>query len=453
VLFLVVLAILGLLLAVGWATPLAHIVYRAPVIGKLRAVERALVLTNFAIAGLAAFGLQRLIEAASSASRPRRRSLIVIGVAVAVLPVVVVLLVQEPWFQQAMSLPSEAAANLRWNRPNAVVPVVVALASATLLLWWGWRPATRLTLVVAAGVVLLDVGVYAAFYNPVTDPGFYARRPDVLEALPKAPGYFRKATFLPAYNLDPHTPPGLLAMSWGMLHEVEDINGFNSLQPRRYTDYVFGPTEGDVSYGLLGGDDLFRPENPVLSSLNVRYVLVPAGSSLPEGAGMRRIWDNSDVIVYENPRAYPRAFFAEAVRVMTDAEAVRRTVTSDGFDGRRLALVEAGSLAALPVPSGADTVALAAWSPNQLVFTCATATSRFLVLSEMYFPGWTASVDGKPTAIHRTNYLFRGVVVPAGLHTVTFTYRPRSVFMGAAISGGTALVALAIFAAGRRKRQ
>jgi uncharacterized membrane protein YfhO len=106
----------------------------------------------------------------------------------------------------------------------------------------------------------------------------------------------------------------------------------------------------------------------------------------------------------------------------------------------------------LPAPLGQDAVALTAWSPNQLTLASTTATPRFLVLSEMYSPGWTAAVDGVPTPIYRTNYLFRGVVVPAGQHTVTFDYRPRSVLAGAAVSGVALIIALAMLVAGRRRR-
>ena len=60
----------------------------------------------------------------------------------------------------------------------------------------------------------------------------------------------------------------------------------------------------------------------------------------------------------------------------------------------------------------------------------------------MYFPGWRAYVDGVETPIYRANYLFRGVVVPQGQHTLVFAYRPTSVLVGAAIS----LVALVLAA-------
>jgi uncharacterized membrane protein YfhO len=138
---------------------------------------------------------------------------------------------------------------------------------------------------------------------------------------------------------------------------------------------------------------------------------------------------------------------------MTDASAVLKAVTADGFDGRRLAMVETETPPALPVPAGEDDVTLTTWSPNRLALACTTATPRLLVLSEMFYPGWRAAVDGTPTEIYRTNYLFRGVVVPAGRHAVTFEYRPRSVPLGAAVSGAAVLAALAVLAAGRRRRQ
>jgi hypothetical protein len=445
-------AIAGLLLATGWGTPLAHLVYRVPVLGKLRAVERALLLVDFAVAGLASLGLQRLVAAVPLTTTARRRGLFAIGAATAVLPLLVVLLVPQPWFQRALSLPPEAAANLRPDCFNATVPIAVAFASAALLLWWSRRPATRVTQALATVLILLDIGVYAALFNPTTDPRFYDRHPSVLAALSPEPRPYRKATFFRRQDIRGSTPLETLGMSWGMVFGIEDINGFNSLQPRRYTDYLSGPDAGDVTYALLEDEALLRPESPILSSLNVRYVLAPAGMPLRAGAGLRRIHADADVAVYENTLAWPRAYFAESVRGMTDASEVRRTVTADGFDGRRLALVETDHPPDLPPAAGADRVALTAWDVNRLSLVSDTATPRFLVLSEMYSPGWRATIDGAETPIYRTNYLFRGVVVPAGRHTVAFVYRPSSISIGAAVSTLSLAVAVALLLTRRRRR-
>jgi len=79
------------------------------------------------------------------------------------------------------------------------------------------------------------------------------------------------------------------------------------------------------------------------------------------------------------------------------------------------------------------------------------AVDRFLVANELYYPGWTATVDGKPAPIYPTNAVMRGVVVPAGATTIDFTYTPftrRNIsfaFYGAALP----LAAVGMFVFGR----
>jgi len=142
------------------------------------------------------------------------------------------------------------------------------------------------------------------------------------------------------------------------------------------------------------------------------------------------------------------------VQRQVDPAEVLKEVTADGFDGRKSALVETTRDLGLPATAAApeDKVTVTAWRPNRIDLDSTTATPRLLVLSEMYFPGWQATVDGVATPIYRTNYLFRGIVVPAGRHTLSFSYRPRSVVIGAAISGLALVVALAVFFARRRRR-
>ena len=439
----------GIVLAMGNATPLAHLIVRAPVIGKLREVARALVLVDFAVAMLAAFGLQRVIGRRAPAAAGR--SLVSIAVIMVSVPGTVVLLAQQPWCQRILHLTPQMAANLQLPRMNAVMPLAFAIASAALVVWWSRHPATRVTQAIAAGLVLLDVGSFAATFNPTTSPQLYDRRPDVLEAFRGATAPFRKATFLPGNDLDNRVAQETLAVSWGLVYGVEDVNGFNSLQPRRYTDYLFGPDARDVSYGLLRDERLLRPESPILSALNVRFLLVPAAMQPALGSNFRPVFENRQVRVYENTLVYPRAFFAETVRPMNNPSEVLNAVRADGFDGRRLALVEADHLPAFPAEATQDRVTLTAWGPTRMSLATSTSATRFLVLSEMQASGWRALVDDVETPIYRTNYLFRGVVAPPGEHTVTFVYRPFSVRLGAGISA-LALVAAAALLLSRPRR-
>ena len=457
------------LFAAGKHGPLAQLIYAAPVIGKLRDVERAVALVDFALAALAAIGMQRITIHRPPARAPSRGeveqerltktravgrpALLFLAIAIAALPAAVVLVAARPSFRRAMQLLPQQVENLQPTRLNAAVPLALALLSALLLLWWSRRPATPLAQALAIGLVLLDVGGFAALFNPLAEPQLYQRPPDVLSALTSGGAPFRKATFLLGNDLTNHDAKETLAVSWSMTYGVEDINGFNSLQPRRYTDYLFGPEVGDVSYGLLSDERLLRPESPILSALNVRYLLVPENTHPAIGSQLRLIYENDQVRVYENTLAYPRAFFAESVRGETDPRAVLRAVTADGFDGRKLALVEAGQPPALPDDTSPATATITRLGANRIELTTSASAPRLLVLSEMYFPGWRAAVDGAETPIYRTNYLFRGVVVPAGQHTVTFEYRPTSVLLGAAISAAALLLSAGLLLVGRLRRK
>jgi hypothetical protein len=185
---------------------------------------------------------------------------------------------------------------------------------------------------------------------------------------------------------------------------------------------------------------LLRSDNPVLSSLNVRYVLVPRGERVTLGSHLRPVFENAHVRVYENMQAYPRAYFSGRVHAELDPRAVLERVTTPGFDGRREAVVESDGVPPLAATAAAAWCKAIRSSPNELHVRTLTTEPRFLVVSEMYMPGWHADIDGTPATVYRTNYLFRGVVVPAGHHVVRFVYRPRSVMLGAAVSAVALIV-------------
>jgi hypothetical protein len=428
--FLVMLLVLGVLMAAGWHTPFSQVIYATPVLGSLRAVERALVLAAFALATLAGFGLQRIVDAPSRLSWLLWPACLVVAVPAG--------FVLHAWLRPGVPLlgiPAEDLARLSVEKAHTAVPLLLAAAAGLVLAWWSRRPAGRIAVTVALGIIVVDLAVYAASFTPTASRRMYRLQPQVLHHLPPGDSLFRKATVIASSNdIDRRSAQHTLALSWGMVYGVEDVNGFNSLQPRRYTDYLFGTGVDDVSYGYLRDERLFREDDPVLSSLNVRYVLVPSTERIRLGAHLRQVFDNGRVQLYENPHAYPRAYFSEQVRVVPDARAVLQRVRSPGFDGRREALVESPLDLVIPPATGTATAYARRPGPNELVVETSTSETRFLVTSEMHFPGWRAYVGDVETPIHRTNYLFRGVVVPPGRHVVRFEYRPQSVLAGALVS-------------------
>jgi uncharacterized membrane protein YfhO len=75
-----------------------------------------------------------------------------------------------------------------------------------------------------------------------------------------------------------------------------------------------------------------------------------------------------------------------------------------------------------------------AYDPEQIVLEATLSAPGYLVLSDAWYPGWHATVNGEPASIERANVHFRAVSLPEGTHVVRFTYRPRSYTAGLALS-------------------
>lgn len=452
----IVLIVLGLITA-GASTPFGYVVYVLPVIGRLRAYSRAIALVCFVLAMLAAYGVERLRTWRVYESDRRDVAPLVAG-ALLLLAVSGALLLANGIGAKGLLRPNDEQMygvmldrSLQLGQANAYVPLLLALVSAAML-WWLRRGLTRLNVAATLTVIAFDLLSFALTFNPITDPAVFTREPPSVAFLRNSPGPFRTASFVTDDRLPPAMAQSQLAISWALPYGIQDINGFNSLQPRRYTDLLFGPDVEDVSYGFLRDPNLLSPDNRLLSMLNVKYAVVqPQSGIVPETpspeqrrAGGRdpikpwtEVYKDATVTIYQNPAPLERAYFAANVRIVPDPRSVLQIVKQPGFDPQQLALVEAGLSPIQANQLGRDPAARVRFeqvSPNELRLQTTTKADQFLVLSEMWFPGWRAEVDGRPLPIYRTNYVFRGLIVPAGTHTIRMYYRPTSALLGVGLT-------------------
>jgi hypothetical protein len=172
------------------------------------------------------------------------------------------------------------------------------------------------------------------------------------------------------------------------------------------------------------------------------------------------VYQQDHALIMRNRRAQPRAWLVSEVESVDGEEALRR-ITGEGareFDPRRTALLEVAP-AELPVLGGGElppgsAARVTEYEPNCIVIETNATAETLLVVSEMFYPGWEATVDGRPTRIHLTNFLLRGVFVPAGAHRVEMRYRAPAARNGAIISACTlaGLCLLVIFDRRARRR-
>ncbi|HVG11597.1 MAG TPA: YfhO family protein [Flavisolibacter sp.] len=173
---------------------------------------------------------------------------------------------------------------------------------------------------------------------------------------------------------------------------------------------------------------------PVINMLNTKYVIQADQS----GAAS----------VFTNPDAAGPAWFVKALRFEKGPAEVMNALST--FSPRDTAILFEKDKAIVPAASAQDSasqIRLISNSNDELIYSSSSASAGFAVFSEIYYEkGWKAFIDGKETPIVRTNYVLRGLTVPAGQHEIRFAFKPDSYFTGKTISLVAGLLVLLFLA-------
>jgi hypothetical protein len=159
----------------------------------------------------------------------------------------------------------------------------------------------------------------------------------------------------------------------------------------------------------------------MLDALNVKYILSAEPLDIPN---LELVYQD-EILIYQNPRALPRAALYFRAEVLPDAEAVLVAMSAPEYDPWKQVYLDSSSPFDPPPP--ADLAPLPArithYDPNRVVIEVEAPQDGVLILADKNYPGWVATIDGVETPIATANYLMRAVRIPAGEHTVEFHYR------------------------------
>jgi len=419
--FFTLLVVLALLLAMGRYTPLYGLLYRyAPTFDQVRAPARLILLADLGLAMLAAYGLDWLLggegyrcgrEGSGTETRFSGKNLVSrpgwVGVG-ALVAGGILLAVGLP---QARTLPPSDRV------PQATASIVVAavlLGLSGLLVWlarrrrWlGWL----LLLLLAADLI----GLGSTLEAEPNDPTLGFRHEDVVAFLGRDPGLFRIEGAAGAWQPDA-----------ALVHGLYDIGGvYNPLELAPYQAYRWATGErGAPLYNLLG----------------VKYVLSGKGR-VPGDERLAPVYTtNPEINVYLNTTALPRALLVHCAQVVDDHAAAWEAIHAPGFDPAQMVVLEREQVESgdwgLEVGdwSGDSHISFVQYGLNEIELAVRTPVSGTLVLSDVYYPGWRAEVDGVPVEVLRADYAFRAVSLPPGEHRVKMEFAPWTWRVGLAVS-------------------
>jgi hypothetical protein len=414
---LLIVVLMAIALAFGDHGPLHPFFFRhVPLYGALRCPARALVMALFALPILAAEGLSWLSQKALKQS-------IAIVLALALLVAALV----TAWLLHHGRAAPEAvtAARLAF----AHLALVLGIGGAAILVALGrvvrWPAAT----VFVALVSLADlVAISRGYVQP--HPSNWAEGTERFSAVDWLLEQHPQDRFVPDYR-GPFRLHNL-----GMTYGIEGASGYESFTVWRYVNLLYTINNGqpypfDKLRQDLAAGDIRRFDSPLVDLLNVRWFIGmgPPGPGWierfrpPPGARPHAVhepaWD-PQLNVYENPRVLPRAYIVHNAIVLPDDKAELRALTT--LDPRRDVIVDAPPAVA-PVATGSfEPARLTKHARKELVIETDTAQPGILVVSDAWYPGWRATLDGKETPLLRADYALRGVAVPAGQHTVTMRF-------------------------------
>lgn len=396
----------------GWLT-------LVPGFGQLRAPARLTLVTSFALAVLAGLGLDALLRPLED------RAAIVFervwrGVGRGTAAV---------W---AIAVPLAYLALLLTQDREPAIVARVALALAAVMTFAGllaasflWLTARRgawaqpLTLGwLAIGLIYGDLASLGAHQDVGNqDPSLSYRQGPIVGFLQGQPGPFR---------IDTKTA---IEREWqadtALLYGLEDVDG------------IANPSALADAARYWNG--LASRSSPLYDLLNTRYVIARKDAPFDWNKFVLAFDGDPRLNVYENKNVLPRAFLAPQVQVVANHEAAWSAIHAADFDPRVTAVIEAASKIEV---GGKGQVQEVRTGANRLTMRVAVDGPVFLVVSQVWYPGWQVLIDGRPAGTPvRTDYLFQGVVVPAGDHRVEFRFAPARWFVGWALAG-VGLVAL-----------
>jgi hypothetical protein len=164
--------------------------------------------------------------------------------------------------------------------------------------------------------------------------------------------------------------------------------------------------------------------------LNVRYIVDQRDIG---DTGLRPVFEEDGLKVFEMGDPFPRAWFVSEVSVVSGTEQVIERLSAEAFDLRQSAIV-AQPLAIQLDDASAASVEIVDVSPTRLSLEVEAAGRHLLVLSQIYYPGWRVEIDGRPEQLLQVNLVQQGLVVPPGGHSIQITFWPLSFMIGAVAS-------------------
>ena len=366
-------------------------------------ISRIITFVLFAFAVAAGLGLTHLERGLSE--RERRRAYLGMGLAA----IAALVVVAWNWLSQieAISTRPYEKSNLNWFL------LLLSTSLGVIMLLIRSKFDKGLLAQIAVAILITDLFASGLDFNTTVNAESAYPLTDSISFLQ------RDAS---TYRVLPLCSHGLLFLPNSlMVYRIPEVTGYDNLLSQRYADF-FREVIDDTEIKLNGPIHCATPSNlHLLGMLNVKYIIGPSSPSFEDIADLELVYDG-EVKIYRNRHFLPRAFAVHGSKVLRDRERILSELKDPRFDPREYVILEEGQ--SRPTSYTYSEVTILRSSTEEIELTAEMGEEGFVVLSNQYYPGWHAYVDGRRKRIYRANYILMAVPLTKGSHRVSFVYEP-----------------------------
>ncbi|MDO8657168.1 MAG: YfhO family protein [Candidatus Levybacteria bacterium] len=321
------------------------------------------------------------------------------------------------------------------------------------------------TQAIICGFIIIDLFVFGKNYAAGIDASLFLKKPKSVEIILKDKDLFR------IWSTSQYLESPYQSLGWKTninplitIHEAIPPNSNVFYKIESFSDR--GWFEGGLSLKrrnnleryLMGQEtDMFKL-GKILGLSNVKYLLTFSEIQNSEFPLLKNIDLGKEfgikLNIYKNSQVMPRVFYTPEAKVIPRENELFKELTSPSFYPVKTVLLEKNPKKVTYSFNGAvddfgkkNKIKIESYKNNEVIIKTDFKDPGFLVLSDSFYPGWKAKIDGKEKEILSANYLFRAIEMEKGKHEVRFFYDPLSFKIGALISGSTLLIIIAYFLA------
>jgi hypothetical protein len=431
--FLVTVFMLSLLFALP--TPLANALFNSPIPGiSVSSNTRILVFADLALALLAGFGIFSLLKR----ERPR-------GVVFLFAPLITLIGISVYTYFLGVN----RGVSIR----NLILPIGLSILVPALILLRGLIYSKNLLRNVLVFILcLIAVGElfrYGWKFTPFSSPDFVFPSTPVLDYLDQEDGLFRVSM------------GNMIPMNMWVPYGLQSLSGYDasySVWWARFFNAIRGQDPNNPRFSYYADFDQYF--SPWFDILNNKYLLVLDPSQahdvsnpnlfyhVEQSQKFEKVFQDKSSVVYQNKNVFPRALFMSDWEYVPDNQALAILADVNFPVKSKIIIDKPADIVKDGVAE--STVAYEFYSSDKSVINVSTNKAGFLFITDAWYPGWIAKIDGIKVPLYRADYVFRAVQITAGEHVVEFDFLPFSLKLGKILSLSSLLLLVFILISHRR---